>query len=48
LEDNPKLRPKAADMSERIKIMKEETTTDDEMDPFSWLAEIKLSTQLKV
>ena len=51
LEDDPKLRPPAADMSERIKMVKEEyskKTTRDGMDPLSWLAEIKLSPQLKV
>ena len=52
LEDDPGLRPPAADMSERIKMMKEEyskKTTRDGMDPISWLAEIKQkSTQLQV
>ncbi|XP_065905475.1 uncharacterized protein [Dysidea avara] len=49
LEDDPELRPSAADMSERIRIMKDEyskKTTRDGMDPISWLAEIKqTSTQ---
>ena len=52
LEDDPELRPSAADMSERIKMMKEEyskKTTRDGMDPISWLGEIKqTSTQLQV
>ncbi|XP_065906093.1 uncharacterized protein [Dysidea avara] len=51
LEDDPELRPPAADMSERIKMMKEEyskKTTHDGMDPISWLGEIKqMSTQLQ-
>ena len=50
LEDDPELRPPAADMSERIEVMKEEyskKTTHDGMDPISWLGEIKqTSTQL--
>ena len=44
LEDDPELRPPAADISERIKMMKEEyskKTTRDSMGPISWLAEIK-------
>ena len=44
LEDDPELHLPATDMSERIKIMKEEyskKTTRDGMDPISWLAEIK-------
>ena len=44
LEDDPNLRPSVADISERIKAMKEvcsKKTTCDGMDPFSWLAEIK-------
>ena len=51
LNDDPVLRPSAAGLSEKIKMMKEEyskKTTRDGMDPFSWLAEIKLSPQLKV
>jgi len=51
LEDNPSLRPSTADMSERIKMMKEEyskNTTRDGMDPLSWLAEIKVFPQLEV
>ena len=51
LKDDPKLRPSAADMSERIKRMKEEyskKTTRDGMDPLLWLAEINLSPKLKV
>ena len=49
LEDDPELRLPAADMSERIKMMKEEyskKTTRDGMDPISWLAEIQTSIQL--
>ena len=40
LEDDPELRPTAADMSEKIKMIKEECskmTTRDGMDPISWL-----------
>jgi len=51
LEDDPELRPSAEDMSEKIRIMKEEynkKTTCDGMDPISWLAEIQPSTQLQV
>jgi len=50
LEDDPELRPPAADVSERIKMVKEEYSnkiTRDGMDPISWLGEIKqTSTQL--
>ena len=50
LEDDPELRPSAGDMSERIKMMKEEynkKASHDGMDPISWLAEIKqILTQL--
>ena len=51
LEDDPELRPPAADMSERIKVMKEKyskKTTRDGMDPIMWLAEAKLPVQLQV
>jgi len=44
LNSDPDLRPPTADMSERIKMMKEEyskLTTHDGMDPISWLAKIK-------
>ena len=52
LQDNPELRPLAADMSEKIKVMKEEYSklkTHDGMDPISWLTKIKqLPTKLQV
>jgi len=44
LNNDPELRPPAADMSESITMMKEEyskLTVRDGMDPLSWLAEIK-------
>jgi len=43
LEDDPELRPTAADTSEKVKMMKEECskmTTRDGMDPISWLGKI--------
>ena len=53
LKDDPDSRPSVADISERIKAMKEvysKKTTRDGMDPIFWLAEIKQapSTQLQV
>ena len=51
LDDDPELRPTAAGLSEKIKMMKEEyskKSTRDGMDPFSWLAEMKLSLQSQV
>ena len=48
LEDDPELRLPAANMSERIRMMKEEyskKTSHDGMDPISCLAEIQASTQ---
>jgi len=49
LEDDPKLRPPAADISERIKKVKEEYSKKARFDPISWLAEIKqTSAQLQV
>ena len=49
LEDDPKLRSSANDISERLKKMKEvysKKTTHDGMNPISWVA--SLSTQLQV
>ena len=52
LNDIPELRPIMADMSDRIRIMKDDcsrtTSGEDGIDPFSWLAEINLSPQFKV
>ena len=51
LEDSSKLRPSAQEISEKLKMMKEKCskkTTRDGMDPLSWLAELKLSSQLTV
>ena len=54
LEDDPELRPSVIDISERLKMMKEvnsKKNTRDEMDPMSWLGEIKqasVSTQIQV
>lgn len=51
LEDDPEARPVMPNISEQIKMMKEvssKKTDRDGMDPVSWLADIKLSSQLQV
>ena len=51
LEDDPQLRPVMSDISEQIKNMKEvcsKRTGHDGMDPITWLASIKLSSQSQV
>ncbi|XP_065907059.1 uncharacterized protein [Dysidea avara] len=50
LEDDPEMRPVMSDISEQIKKMKEVTskkTGHDGMDPFTWLASMKLTSQLQ-
>ena len=51
LENDSRSRPTAAELSDKIKIMKEEyskLTTRDGMDPISWLAEIEQPPQSQV
>ena len=47
LADDPDSRPTAADVSEKVKELKELYTTHDMMDSLSWLAEIRRTSQPK-